>query len=701
MTGPANAAVDRALAALRGGDLATARAEAEAATRADPGLPRAWAALGTVRLMTGDADGAVAALTEAAGLDECFAEARLNLAHALIATGSLDAAWHAVIEAARLDPGLALGPAVAKLADACRQAWRTEPTPDNGRRLAAVLAAGGAVDEAIALVRGWAGENPADSDPWVTLGDLLMRAGRFDEAVDAAAQAHARDPSDPAPLVNAAGIMMIAKRPAEAERRARGAVAAFPGSARANTMLGRLLLDQNRTAEAYPFVQAGADAADADATAVARAWYEAANLANFDRTDALLTKLRPLLAAGDPCNPFFPLLMAVEPGVIKRNAETHARRQWPKRRPLAGPPTPKDRLRIGYLSPDYRPHATWNLVADLFRHHDRSAFDIRLYGLGREDTSGVVAEANRISNGYRHLEAFDDFAAAQAIRADNIDILVDLGGHTKDNRLGIASFRPAPLQIHYLGCPGTTGTGFIDYFVADSITAPLGAEANFTEGLLRLPVCYQINSARPATAAADRAEFGFAPDDVIYCSFNGTRKLSRRTFALWCRILAGVEHGLLWLLADDEGTFTNLQAEAARNGIDPNRLRAAPRLAHGGHLRRLGIADIHLDSAPYNAHTTGSDALWMGCVLLAVPGDTFAARVSASLLTTAGLTGLICASEAEMVQRAIGLGRDPAALAEAKAGVRAARSSPLFDPLIFTRAFEAALRGAWTRAAGS
>ena len=285
---------------------------------------------------------------------------------------------------------------------------------------------------------------------------------------------------------------------------------------------------------------------------------------------------------------------------------------------------------------------------------------------------------------------------AAQIDADRIDILVDLKGHTHGAPTSVLALRPAPLQVSYLGFPGTTGAPFIDYLIGDAIVTPFAHASDYTETLLQLPGSYQINDRdRPIAAAPSRNELGLPDDAFVFCCFNQAYKLNPEVFDAWARILAALSGSVLWILAAD-GELTsrtlaaNLAREIAARGIDPSRLIFAARRTHAEYLGLYQRADLFLDTWPYNAHTTASDALWAGCPVLTWLGETFAGRVGASLLTAAGLPELIASDVAGYIERAIELAGDRTMFTHFRQLTLASRESPLFDTTATTRALEAA-----------
>lgn len=340
----------------------------------------------------------------------------------------------------------------------------------------------------------------------------------------------------------------------------------------------------------------------------------------------------------------------------------------------------KRRLRIGYVSSDLRDHAIGYLMAELFELHDRSKVEIFAYYCGPKSDSPLHT---RIKNAVEHFidirEMKDDEAAAR-IAADGIDILVDVNGHTRDSRTGVFARRPAPVQVNWLGFPGTMGTPYHHYIIADDWIIPEGSELYYTEQVVRLP-CYQPNDRKRAVAKTPtRAEAGLPDNAIVFCCFNGTHKIARFTFMRWMEILKRVPGSVLWLLECSEETQKRLKGLATDDGVEGSRLVFAPRKANAEHLARYRLADLFLDTVPYGAHTTASDTLWMGVPVLTLSGRSFASRVCGSLVRSAGLPEFVCATPAEYVERAVSLGNDRAAIATAKATLETNRATcTLFD----------------------
>ena len=353
------------------------------------------------------------------------------------------------------------------------------------------------------------------------------------------------------------------------------------------------------------------------------------------------------------------------------------------------------KLRIGYLSADFRLHPLASLISELIELHDRNAFEIHAYSYGINDESTErkrLAQAFDCFNDVRELSPVD---AAKKINADAIDILVDLTGFTQTSRSQIVAMRPAPISVSWLGFPGTmgeiNGKPLFDYLLSDAFITPPETASNYAEKLVLLN-CYQPNDReRPIVAAKTRAEYGLPSDGFVFCSFNQSFKILPNMFDIWMRLLKQTPNAVLWLIECNQLAKTNLRKEAQARGVAPERLIFAPRLSMAEHLARQTCADLFLDTLPYNAHTTTSDALWMGLPVLTCVGDTFAARVAGSLLQAAELPELITYTLAEYEAKALELANQPQMLQAIKNHLLNNKNElPLFNSEQFVRNLEKA-----------
>jgi predicted O-linked N-acetylglucosamine transferase (SPINDLY family) len=355
------------------------------------------------------------------------------------------------------------------------------------------------------------------------------------------------------------------------------------------------------------------------------------------------------------------------------------------------------KIRIGYLSGEFRQQATAILMTGLYECHDREAFEIIALDAGANDGSEMRARLEKSFDRWMPIAELSDREAAQAIRAAEIDILVNLNGYFGDARMGILAQRPAPVQVNYLGFPATLGAPYIDYIIADRTVIPEDEKCFYDEQVVYLPGSYQANDdkGRAMAPTPSRTQAGLPEKAFVFCNFNNAYKLTPETFDSWMRILSQVEGSVLWLLDSTTLFAGNLRREAEKRGVAQDRLIFAPDLATDEHLARLALADLFLDGLPYNAHTTASDALWAGVPLITLRGTTFPGRVAASLLSAAGLSELVTENRHNFEARAVNLARDSKTMEELRGKVAKARGSALFDTATFTRHIENAYRTMW------
>jgi predicted O-linked N-acetylglucosamine transferase (SPINDLY family) len=353
------------------------------------------------------------------------------------------------------------------------------------------------------------------------------------------------------------------------------------------------------------------------------------------------------------------------------------------------------KIRLGYLSGEFRDQATAILMAGLYERHDRSRFEVVAVDNGSADASPMSARLKQAFDQWIDIGNLRDVEAAEKIRAAGIDILVNLNGYFGKLRMDVFAQRPAPLQVNYLGFPGTLGAPYMDYIIADRVVIPPGEERFYDEQLVTLPGCYQVNDekGRPIAARPTRAQAGLPDQGFVFCNFNQSYKLTPEVFASWMRIMNRVEDSVLWLLEGPAPYADNIARHAREHGVAPDRIVFAPDRPTDQHLARMQLADLFLDGLPYNAHTTGSDALWAGVPLLTRRGATFPGRVAASLLYAAGLPELVTDSAQAYEDMAVRLAKEPDAFVTIKA--KLTRHCPLFDTDLFRRNIEAAYLRMW------
>lgn len=572
------------------------------------------------------------------------------------------------------------------------------------------LAAAGRAGDAAALYRDWLARSPADPLRHAVLfnqGVVLAGLGDQAGAVAAFQEAIRLAPGFLPPYINLGAIFekVGAVEPALAHwTHVANTLGAVNGESvgykvAALKLMGQLLESRKLHAEAEDALRRVIELAPQSRDVVQHwislrqrqcTWPLLQPVGGLDRA-ALLRTMAPLSLANYADDPMLQLANAWS---YSRQDVGWAKPAAPAPRAVPPPRPAGQRLRIGYLSSDLREHAIGYLTADMFRLHDREAFEVFVYYCGIPQEDATKARIRESVEHWTSITELDDDAALARILEDGIDILVDVNGHTRSARTKLLARRPAPVIVNWLGYAGTMGSPYHHYIIADPVIVPPGSEIYYSEQVLRLP-CYQPNDRnRPMAARTPtRAEAGLPEDKVVFCSFNGTQKITPFVFARWMEILRRVPDSVLWLLKSSDQVDVRLRELADLDGVAPERLVFAPLMGNLDHVARYACADLFLDTTPYGAHTTASDALWMGVPVLTLPGRSFASRVSSSLVSAAGLPELVCHSPEEYVRRAVALGHDRAQLAAWRAQLLAARgTSLLFDTPRFVREIEALYR---------
>jgi protein O-GlcNAc transferase len=474
-------------------------------------------------------------------------------------------------------------------------------------------------------------------------------------------------------------------------------IALNPMSFEANLLLGESLvtLKMHQRAEAAFFRAMKIDASRPYVMGlIVSNRHHSCNWNDYALDNAYLTKM--ILSGESVESPFYFLNLSssARDQLICNNLRVASHFNLQRARPSFAP-SPRQKIRIAYVSADYYAHATTALCMRLFGCHDRQDFDIIGISLVSSKNDATTEQLKLSFDAYHEVDQLNDDEAAHAIRALDIDILVDLKGHTKDSRPGIFARHPAPVQVNYLGFPGSMGGTLMDYIIADIHVIPDAYEAFYSEKVARLPGSYQINNnQRPiANDITRREDHGLPATGFVFCCFNNNYKITPDVFSIWMRLLGKVPGSVLWLLADNQEAMDNLKAEAAQRNVDPARLVFAGRMASDVHLARHRHADLFLDTLPINAHTTTSDALWAGLPVLTCTGEAFAARVAASLLHAAGVPELVTHNHADYEALALRLAHDADMLSGLKRRLEDNRMRcDLFNTEKTTRNLEAAFK---------
>lgn len=643
--GPAPTLDDLA-AAHRRGDHHEAIRLGEALAPRHPDMRAVPMLLGAARLAIGDAAGAEDAYRRAIALDPATPDHHVNLAAALRRQDRAAEAAAALEAALRLDP--AHVNALFQLGTLHRDARR--------------------VGAAIAVLMRLLEHAPDHADALFELGGALAAAGHIDPAIDSYRLATRAAPHHAAAHCELGNLLATRGRPAEAAAAFARTAALVPDN---HGVRAQLLLQQAFVAD----------------------W------SGRDRFAALPIVVDP---SGGAVRPFSALPFEDDPARQLARSRAFAAGELASRHApfVARPRDGGDRIRIGYFSADFYDHATLRLMAGLLRTHDRDRFEIRAYDFSPaatgEQRQAIAGQVDALVD----LREATDRDAIERARADGLDVAVDLKGYTRGCRPELFAARLAPVQIAYLGYPGSMGAPFIDYLVADPLVVPPGDDRFYDEALIRLPHSYQPNDdrrARPGDAGT-RADHGLPAQGFVFASFNHVYKVGPREWDVWMRLLAQVEGSVLWLLDGGPEAAANLAREAAARGVDPARLVHAAKRPQAEHVARQVHADLFLDTFAVNAHTTASDALWVGLPVLTRAGRQFAARVAASVVTAAGLPELVTDSDAAYEALALDLARDPARLAALRARLATPQATALFDTAGYTRALEAGFTAAHARA---
>jgi len=740
------ALLEQALRAYRQSDALTASAHCQTILGIDAHHGEAWHLWGVVDLERGESQAALTRLGKAAELSPLRADFHKDLARAQFASGSLERAAASARRAIELDatdaeawnvlgmsvetaePAMALAAwqeAIALAPRAPEAHFRLGNFHRRRRDFAAAIVCyrtavalglehpvvlnnlGLALQEQEAFVeaeqcyRAALREQPTLVEANANLGDLFYRQHRFAEAIPCYAQALAINanvaqlwanlgvcqhrigalssaqtsferalalaPREPAVLINMASLLLAQQRYPEAVAHIHQALALQPGLAEAKNML---LYANQQTCQWEGLQQLFEE-----------------QRARLERADAPALVPHNLLAL-----PYTPaeLLIAARNWVSRHIQPNPAAR--PVLRELVG-----QRLRIAYVGCDFRTHPLANLLTEVIECHDRSRFEVFAYSFGPDDESAARTRFVRAFDQFVDVRAETFAETAQRIRDDRIAIVLDTAGYVIYARSEIFALRPAPIQINCIGFAATLGADYYDYILTDRFVSPLEQQVHFAERFMYLPHCYipgdtkRSIGARPSRAECHLPEAGF-----VFCCFNASYKIHPRVFDVWMRLLEQIPGSVLWLLETNPTATDNLRREAQRRHVDADRLVFAPRLPLAQHLARHAVADLFLDTLPYNAHTTTNDALFAGLPVLTCVGETFASRVSGSHLLAIGLPELITDNLEDYEAVALRLARTPKLLAEYRTRLSANRAThPLFDTRGYTRSLEALLWSAW------
>ena len=682
--------LSRALELHRSGDIGRAETGYRAVLQVDPGHPDALHLLGMIESQKGNLHAAVDLIRQAianfSGSDIFYS----NLGNALSRLNRYDDAIDAYQQALWINP-------------------QSVATINN---LATLLSESGRIDEAIQLFERALAINPGRAEVYNNLGNALTRHGRMNSAVACFDKAIALNP-DYAVVLNNKGSALkqqgCFKAAIESFSRA---VEINPAYAEAFNNLGEALADIGNPEEAIPFFRRALELKPDFGLACGNLYYALTRICDWNQAvpiNALLDDYcdRAINSGKRPPeDPFLNLIRHDDPCINFQVASAWSAMlndQGARNTPVfdfSGRKKKESKIAIGYLSGNFHDHPMAHLINRLLAVHDRNAFTILCFSSGPDDSSDYRKRIVEGCDRFVDIHHLDHRAAAQCIYDSKVDILIDLMGHTKGNRLEICAKRPAPIQARYLGMAGTTGSPFFDYLIADPTVVPEDHFPYYSEKIVHMPHCYQVNDRRleDSATAASKAEEGLPERGCVFCSFNQPYKIDAIIFRAWMRILKQVPESVLWLQGGNSTAERNLRSSADECGIDADRLVFGIRRPKDQHLQRLQLADLALDTRVISGAATTSDALWAGLPVVTIQGRHFASRMSASIVKAIGLPELVTPDLAAYEALAVNLARQPDALRAIRQKLERERmSAPLFDTSRFARHLEAAYREMWRR----
>jgi predicted O-linked N-acetylglucosamine transferase (SPINDLY family) len=679
------------------------------ALKVTPNAPEILSNYGNVLRTEGRLDEALASFDRALAAKPDYAAALSRRAQVLRDLGRLDEALAAVEQALTLQPNQteALNTRGFILSDLNRpqealesydRALALAPNfPDTLSNRALALKALKRPEEALANVERALSLHGGFAEAWNNRGIILFDLKRVGEALASYEQALALRPDYAQAFNNRAVALWSLKRFADSLADCDRAIALKPDFADALYNRGNALAELNRPADALASYEQALAIDPAHPNALSGLANAAMTIGDWTRTRELTARLKAEVLAGrSVIQPFVVMGYFDDNDLQLRCARNYVRQKGPgPLKPLwTGERYRHDRIRLAYLSADFQQHVTAALTAQMFELHDRSQFEVTAMSFGPDDDSVMRKRLVQAFDRFHDARQQSDRQVAELLREWEIDIAVDLGGHTSGARPWVLAHRAAPVQAKYMGYPGTSGGDFIDYIVADRTVIPPDQKRFFSEKLAALPdTLWVTDTKREVPPAPSRAEAGLPETGFVFCCFNHNWKITPEMFDIWMRLLKQVEGSVLWLLEGNASIRDNLRREAQARGVEPERLIFATRTTPDQHLARQQLADLFLDTLPYNAHTTASDALWAGLPLVTTPGHSFPARVAASILEAAGLSELIAGDLAAYEALALKLARDPEALKAVRAKLAAGRNGmALFDTAHFTRNLEKAYR---------
>ena len=556
-----------------------------------------------------------------------------------------------------------------------------------------VLQEQGKLEEAIEAYNKALAIKPDYAELYNNMGNALKEQGKLEEAIEAFNKALAIKPDHAFAYSNMGIALQEQGKLEEAIEAFNKAIAIKPDYADSYCCMGVALQEQGKLEEAIKaYRKALAIKPDYD-VARAQKLHVQAHICDWNSMTADRTLIPELGTTNKHVPPFTLLSLEDSPERHRIRSEIYAAAKYPQK-PLPAQVKPSQkpkRIRLGYFSSDFKEHPVAYLMAKMLEQHDRDQFEVFGYSLHSNQQTDMWQRLSKSFDSFTDVQGLSDKAITLLSREDGIDIAIDLNGYTQHNRTGIFAYRAAPIQINYLGYPGTLGTDFMDYIVADKFLIPEANQKYFNEQPLYLPHTYMPtdDTRELSQKPISRKDVGLPDDAFVFCCFNNNYKISPAEFDIWMRLLSKVEGSVLWLRKSNNVSHLNMKKEAKKRNVDPSRLMFADRVPMDEHLARHRLADLFLDTFAFNAHTTATEALWAGLPVVTKVGDGFAARVAGSLLNAIRLPELVTTTEEDYEKLILELATNPAKLAQVKDKLATNRlSQPLFNTELYTRHLE-------------
>jgi predicted O-linked N-acetylglucosamine transferase (SPINDLY family) len=576
-----------------------------------------------------------------------------------------------------------------------RESIRLKPNySDAYFNLAIILMGSGDTANAVASFKAAIALKPNLAAAYNYLACCLVELAQFDEALDYYNQAIDLNPNFFEAYNNLGNVQQALGRSDEALKSYNKVLEINPSYAPAHSNRGNVLQELRHYDQALSAYDSALEYQPNNEIYFSSRQTVKMQICDWSDFDQTIARYKRDIYSGICLPPWHILSMSDDPKLNRLNAELWNREKFPDKRShrIKFLPKSNEKLRIGYFSADFHNHATMHLMAELFESHDKNQFEIYGFSFGPDIRDAMRARAVRSFDKFLDVRAISDQGIAELSRQLNIDIAVDLKGYSQHSRPGVFAQGCAPIQVNYLGFPGSIGADYINYIIADKTVIPPENRCYFSETVVYLPDSYLVTDSkcRISDRIFSRAEFGLPNGSFVFACFNNNYKIHPKIFDSWMRILTAVQGSVLWLLEDNPTAAKNLRAEATARNVDPTRLIFCQRTEPSEHLARHRLADIFLDTLPFNAHTTASDALWAGLPVLTLMGNSFAGRVASSLLNSIGLPEMITLNQQEYESKAIELASTPQILHKVKEKLAEHRlSTPLFDGVIFARRIEA------------